>query len=153
LSGRPGIYSQYGLYTAEFRLALWIAQPFVCFLHPLFNDTFSNVDYIGSVVGSGTMLYAGKSRVLFPMRSLEFSIDLILPATLWPSGRLRLPKKWVPGFFLGLKGNWLTTSPPSVSRLSRECGNLYVWTSTPCYTDGFIFLPYLYLEWLDILSL
>jgi hypothetical protein len=44
----------------------------------------------GSVVGSGTMLQAGKSRVRFPMRSLNFSIDLILPPSLRPWVRLSL---------------------------------------------------------------
>jgi hypothetical protein len=38
----------------------------------------------GSVVGWGTMLQAGSLRVRFPMTSLDFSIDLILPGTLWP---------------------------------------------------------------------
>jgi hypothetical protein len=44
----------------------------------------------GPVVGRGTMLQAGRSGVLFPMRSLNFSIDVILQAALWPWDRLSL---------------------------------------------------------------
>jgi hypothetical protein len=44
----------------------------------------------GSVVGWATMTQAGRSRIRFPMRSLDISIDLILPAALWPWDRLSL---------------------------------------------------------------
>jgi hypothetical protein len=44
----------------------------------------------GGAVGWGTALKTGTSRVRFPMVSLEFFIDIILPAALWPWGRLSL---------------------------------------------------------------
>jgi hypothetical protein len=40
----------------------------------------------GSVVGLGTMLQAGMSQHRIPMRSLDFPIDPILSAALWPWG-------------------------------------------------------------------
>jgi hypothetical protein len=38
----------------------------------------------GGVVGSDTTLQAGRPQVRFPMRSLNFSVDLFLSAALWP---------------------------------------------------------------------
>jgi len=40
----------------------------------------------GGAVGWGTALQAGRSRVGFPMVSLEIFIDIILPVALWPWG-------------------------------------------------------------------
>ena len=44
----------------------------------------------GGAVGWGTALQARRSRVWFLMVSLEFFIDIILPAALWPWGWLSL---------------------------------------------------------------
>ena len=47
-------------------------------------------DARGSAVGWGTALQVGRSRIQFPMVSLEFFIDIILPAALWLWGWLSL---------------------------------------------------------------
>ena len=67
-----------------------------CFFVPL-NKQIGNISISrlrwgdrGGAVGSGTVLQVGRSRVPFSMVSLGFSIDIILPAAIWPWGRLNL---------------------------------------------------------------
>jgi hypothetical protein len=103
----------------------------------------------GSVVGWGAMLQTGRSWFRFPMRLLDFSIDLIFPAALWPWGRLSLWQKWVPGIFLGVKGGRrvrLIPLPPYVSRLSIKYWGPWrltsLWASTACYRNSFTFFKF-----------
>ena len=59
--------------------------------------------YCGGAVGWGTALQVGRSRVLFPMVSLEFFIDIILLAALWPWVDSTSNRNEYQEYFLGVK--------------------------------------------------
>jgi hypothetical protein len=68
------------------------------------------------------VLQAGRSRVRFPVRSLDFSIDLILSDALWPMGSTQPLTERSTRNLPGRPAR----KAPSVSRLSRICGSLDV---------------------------
>jgi hypothetical protein len=54
------------------------------------GQNFKYCTYSRGAVGWGTALQTGRPRVRFSMVSLEFFVDIILPAALWPWGLLGL---------------------------------------------------------------
>ena len=48
------------------------------------GGTDRNLGARGGAVGCGNALQVGRSRVRFPIVSLELFIDIILPTALWP---------------------------------------------------------------------
>ena len=55
-----------------------------CLIFFFFAVLLSRGHAAGGAVSLGTALQTGRSRVRFPMVSLEFFIDITLPAAIWP---------------------------------------------------------------------
>ena len=114
------------------------------------NSEVTSISHFGTAVyyrsGWGTRLQTGRSRVRFPMVSLEFFSNIVLPVALWPWGRLSLWQKWVPGVFHGGKGGrcvGLTNLPPSCAVVVKS-GNLnFLEPSGPLKACNGTALPYI----------
>jgi hypothetical protein len=103
--------------------------------------------------GWGIMLQAGRARVLLPMRSLDFSIDLSLPAALWPLGSTeRLTEMSTRNLHRGKCAADMQGWQP-YRHLWTDCLEMWkprrlttLWASTACYRSIFTFFTTLVLE-------
>jgi hypothetical protein len=98
------------------------------------------------VVGRRIMLQDGRSRVRFPTKSLNFSIDPILPGTLWPWGHLVsnrndcLEDSWgCKGWSVLKADNFTAICEPIVLKMWEPRPLTPLWAFMDCYRESFFF--------------
>jgi hypothetical protein len=124
----PQFLNAFLIYTPEVENCFVLNFRNFCRRHLLESAGLLRI-YVGSAVGP-TVLQAGMSQFRFPMMSLEFSVDLILPSALCMALQSIHPlTEMNTSNFPWLKAGWrfrLLTAPAFVSRLSRKRGSLNV---------------------------
>jgi hypothetical protein len=87
--------------TQYFCIGLWLYRA----INVRNTDRNFKINFIfwPDITDNNTAPQAGRSRLRFPMVSLEFFSDIILPVALWRWGRLSLWQKWVPEILPGGK--------------------------------------------------
>jgi hypothetical protein len=102
------------------------------------------------------MLKVGRSWVRFPLRLLEFSVDLILPVAICPWCRLSLQQNH--------ESSWGKTRPVhKADNLTAICEPIFskmweprclttLWASTACYRESFTFFTLPFFDFLFLVS-
>jgi hypothetical protein len=103
----------YSAQQVDYEVGDWrIGVRFPKSAHFFFSTRYGlGLGYAVAAVGWGTALQAERSRFRFPMRSLEFFIDLIIPAAL--RSTQRLTEMSTRNICWRGKGGWCVELPPS----------------------------------------